>query len=266
MMMRLVDTHSHIYLPDDFPDGDEVVGRALAAGVVHMVLPSVDLGSVAPLLAMHSRYPLATSVALGLHPTEVGPDFREALGEMRRHVDASPPARLCAIGEIGIDLYWDATYRREQREAFAEQCAWAVELSLPVIIHCRKGLDDALDVLSSMEEKPRGVFHSFGGTADDVGRIRAVGDYYFGINGIVTFKNSGLRDVLPHIGLERILLETDSPYLAPAPRRGRRNESAYVAYVAAAVAAALGVAPDEVAERTAANAASLFGINITDNH
>lgn len=260
--MKLVDTHTHIYLADEFPDGDEVVGRAVAAGVAHMVLPNVDLASVEPLLALHSRYPRLTSVALGLHPTEVRGDYREAMAEIRRRADALPAGELCAIGEIGIDLYWDATYRREQGEAFAEQCAWAVERQLPVIIHCRQGLDDALAVLSAMADRPRGVFHSFGGTIEEVDRIRAVGDYYFGINGIVTFKNSGLRDVLPHIGLDRMLLETDSPYLAPVPRRGRRNESAYVAYVAEAVAAALGVSPDEVGERTSANAAALLGLTV----
>lgn len=256
----LVDTHTHIYLPEDFPDADEVMRRALDAGVGHMVLPNVDLASLPPLLAMHARYPGQTSVALGLHPTEVGPDFMSALEEVKRHIDESPDG-LVAIGEIGMDLYWDSTYRREQREAFAMQCEWAVEKDLPVIIHCREGLDDTLDILSSMEKAPRGVFHSFGGACEDVDRIRSVGDYYFGINGIVTFKNSKLREVLPYIGIDRILLETDSPYLAPVPYRGRRNESAYVACVASVTAQSLGISVEEAGARTTANAAALFSIS-----
>lgn len=258
----LVDTHTHVYLPDDFPDADQAMERARAAGVARMVLPSVDLTTVDALLALHRRYPQATAVALGLHPTEVRADFRTVLDKMRQIHAQQPPATVVAIGETGIDLHWDATYRREQREAFAEQLAWADELGLPVIIHCRDGLDDALDVLSAMARTPRGVFHSFGGTAADVDRLRAAGDFYFGINGIVTFKNSRLAQVLPHIGLDRLLLETDAPYLAPTPLRGRRNEPAYVAYVAAAVASALGIDAGEVAARTAANASALFGIDI----
>ncbi|WP_295727844.1 TatD family hydrolase [uncultured Muribaculum sp.] len=257
----LVDTHTHIYLQEEFPDAGDVLRRAADAGVGHMVLPNVDLASLSPLLAMHARYPEQTSVALGLHPTEVGSDFKSALAVVKKHIDESPEG-LVAIGEIGIDLYWDSSYRQEQREAFAMQCDWAVEKDLPVIIHCREGLDDTLDILSSMPKAPRGVFHSFGGTCEDVDRIREIGDYYFGINGIVTFKNSKLRDVLPHIGIERILLETDSPYLAPVPYRGRRNESAYVAYVAAVTAQALGMSVEETGARTTGNAAALFSLPV----
>ena len=151
-----------------------------------------------------------------------------------------------AIGEIGIDLYWDKTYRKQQREVFARQVEWATARDLPVIIHCRDGLDDVLDVLSSAGRVPRGVFHSFGGNAEDVGRIRHIGDFYFGINGIVTFKNSRLREVLLVIGADRLLLETDAPYLAPVPHRGKRNESAFIVHTAAYVADTLGVSLDEI--------------------
>lgn len=257
--MTLVDTHTHIYLPEEFPDSDETVRRAVDAGVGHMILPNVDLLTLPALLDLHRRYPELTSIAFGLHPKEVDGAFRDVLAAVRRHISEAPAQSLCAIGEIGIDLYWDTTYRNEQREAFAIQCGWAVEMDLPVIIHCRDGLDDTLDVLSSMDKPPRGVFHSFGGTCEDVDRIRAVGDFYFGINGIVTFKNSRLRETLPHIGIDRILLETDSPYLAPVPYRGHRNESAYVACVAHAVAMALDMTVDDVASRTTDNAVALFG-------
>jgi TatD DNase family protein len=169
--------------------------------------------------------------------------------------------RFVAVGEIGIDLYWDKTYRAEQIAVFEKQCQAAVDLDLPIIIHCREGLDETLQVVSQFPTL-RGVFHSFGGTADDVARIREIGDYYFGVNGIVTFKNSKLRDVLPTIGLNRILLETDSPYLAPVPYRGKRNESAYIVSTAHCVADALGVPYDVVAEQTSENARNLFGLNI----
>jgi TatD DNase family protein len=256
----LIDTHTHIYLSEDFPDAEAVYQRAIDAGVCHMVLPNVDLHTIDDMLKMHARHPDTTSVAIGLHPTEINDNYRADLDAVLNQLDSSGDANVVAIGEIGIDLYWDKTYRAEQRDAFATQCRVAVERNLPVIIHCREGLDDTLDVLSAMEKAPRGVFHSFGGTCEDVDRIRAVGDFYFGINGIVTFKNSKLRDVLHYIGIDRLLLETDSPYLAPVPYRGKRNESAYVAYVADTVAKALGVDLAEVADRTSANAANLFRI------
>jgi TatD DNase family protein len=252
----LIDTHTHIYLSEDFPDAEAVYQRAIDAGVGHMVLPNVDLHTLDDMLKMHFLHPDTTSVAIGLHPTEINDNYRADLDAVLSRLD--DVADTVAIGEIGIDLYWDKTYRTEQRDAFATQCCVAVERDLPVIIHCREGLDDTLDVLSAMEKAPRGVFHSFVGTCEDVDRIRAVGDFYFGINGIVTFKNSKLRDVLPHIGLDRLLLETDSPYLSPVPYRGKRNESAYVPYVADTVAKALGVDLAEVAERTTANACTLF--------
>ena len=165
-----------------------------------------------------------------------------------------------AIGEIGIDLYCDRTYREQQLIAFSRQVDWAISRDLPVIIHCRDGLDEILAVLAEKAGKVRGVFHSFGGSADDVRRIRETGDFYFGINGIVTFKNSKLGDTLPEIGLDRILLETDSPYLAPVPFRGKRNESAYIVNIAERVAACLNVSCKEVEETTTANAVRLFSI------
>ncbi len=259
--MIFVDTHTHIYLPEEFPDSAQAVERALAAGVGHMVFPNVDLATVEPMIALHERYPDVTSVAVGLHPTEVKDDYQQALSRMEQ-ILASSRVSPVAVGEIGIDLYWDSTYREEQRDAFEQQCRWAVGRGLPVIIHCREGLDDTLEVLSGMSAMPRGVFHSFGGNCEDVDRIRAVGDFYFGINGIVTFKNSKLRDVLPHIGLDRILLETDSPYLAPVPNRGKRNESSYIPYIAHTVADAVGETPEDVAMATTANARRLFGLGI----
>lgn len=254
----LIDTHTHLYL-EQFPDGGSAaVGRALQAGVGHMILPNVDLTTVEPMRRLHSSFPDVTSMAMGLHPTEVGADWRDTLRATYGHIEAAPDDYV-AIGEIGIDLYWDKTFRDEQMSVFEAQIRWAVDRSLPVIIHCRDGLDEALEVLAS-GPVPQGVFHSFGGTVDDVERIRSIGDFYFGINGIVTFKNSKLRDTLPAIGADRILLETDAPYLAPVPHRGKCNESAYLVHTAAHVADALDLPIQTLADITSASANRLFGL------
>ncbi len=263
--MGLIDTHTHLYLTEFSEDsatvtGDSVVRRALDAGVDHLVFPNVDLSTVEPMLALAEAFPGCTSMAMGLHPTEVGENYEDALSKIMA-ILTEQRRRFVAVGEIGIDLYWDKTYRAEQIAVFEKQCQAAIDLDLPIIIHCREGLDETLQVVSQFPTL-RGVFHSFGGTVDDVARIREIGDYYFGVNGIVTFKNSKLRDVLPTIGLNRILLETDSPYLAPVPYRGKRNESAYIVSTAHCVADALGVPYDVVAEQTSGNARNLFGLNL----
>ncbi len=255
----MIDTHTHLYLPEFDSDGGgaAAVRRALAAGVGQMVFPNVDATTVEPMLALASEFPGHVSCAMGLHPTEVGEDRDEALGHILDILGDG--TGYVAVGEIGMDLYWDATFRDAQMQVFDIQVRKAVEYGLPVIIHCRDGLDETLEVLSGISGV-RGVFHSFGGTEADVERVRRVGDFYFGINGIVTFKNSRLREVLPAIGLDRILLETDSPYLAPVPRRGKRNESAFLPFVAAHVADSLGVSVAEVDAATTAGAVDLFGL------
>lgn len=255
----IVDTHTHLYLPE-FESPSAAVERAIGAGVGHMVFPNVDLSTIEPMLALHKLYPDNTSVAMGLHPTEVGDDWESVLARIESEFDST--CKFVAVGEIGIDLYWDKTYRLQQREVFRRQVNWAADRGLPVIIHCREGLDDVLDVLSSVERLPTGVFHSFGGSVADVARIRSIGDFYFGINGIVTFKNSSLRDVLPSIGIDRLLLETDSPYLAPVPHRGKRNESAFIVHTAAYVANVLCLSQQDVHDITTANASSLFNLDL----
>lgn len=255
----MIDTHTHLYLDDFNPDKNEVVKRAIDAGVNHLIFPNVDLGTVEPMLALHERFPKNTSVAMGLHPTEVKETWRQDLDLIGKYLDDTA-IHYVAVGEIGIDLYWDKTFRDEQMEVFGLQVEWAVRRDLPVIIHCREGLDEILEVFESSGTIPRGVFHSFGGSEKDVERIRRIGDFYFGINGIVTFKNSNLRDILPAIGIDRILLETDSPYLAPVPRRGKRNESAFLTHIAAAVGNSLNLPIDEIDRITTQNATALFGL------
>lgn len=253
----MTDTHTHLYLPEFDADGggEAAVRRALSAGVSRMIFPNVDLGTIEPMERLVARFPGVIYMAMGLHPTEVTDSWQPALDTVMARLGDGQ--QYVAVGEIGIDLYWDATYRDAQMQVFDRQVRRAAELDLPVIIHCRNGLDETLEVLSGIKGV-RGVFHSFGGDAADVDRIRRTGDFYFGINGIVTFKNSKLRDVLGYIGPDRLLLETDSPYLAPVPKRGRRNESAYLPYICAHIAASLGMTSAEIAEVTDANAAKLF--------
>ncbi|MDE6301058.1 MAG: TatD family hydrolase [Muribaculaceae bacterium] len=257
----MTDTHTHLYLPEFNPDGggEAAVRRAIAVGTERMVFPAVDPGTVSPMLDLARKFPANIAVAMGLHPTEVNEKWRENLATMMNHLD-SDPDRYVAVGEVGIDLYWDKTFREEQMQVLDLQAAKARELRLPLIIHCRDGLDETLEVLERYTDVPA-VFHSFGGTEADVERIRRRLDPMFGINGIVTFKNSRLGEVLPAIGAERIMLETDSPYLAPVPKRGRRNESAFLPFIAASVAQHLGSTTAEIERITDRNANSFFRLD-----
>lgn len=258
--MQLIDTHTHLYMPDYAPDETpDAVTRALQAGVVHMILPGVDVAAIEPMRALHARYPRVTSMCMGLHPTEVKESWRDDLAAILAELEAHP-SDYVAVGEIGMDLYWDKTFREQQMQVLEAQLNVAVERRLPINIHCREGLDEFLEVLDGLEVKPAGAFHSFGGDARDVERIRNRGDYYFGINGIVTFKNSSLRHTLHDITPSRILLETDAPFLAPVPLRGKRNESAYMVHTAAFAANELGIPLEQFADITTANARQLFNL------
>ncbi len=274
----MIDTHTHLYLFEDddqnkeesglqnsgsfpltaFASGVEALRRALEAGVDRMILPCVDEESMYQLLDMHHRFPAVTYMAKGLHPTSIDADWRAHLDRILKGFEGE---RVVAIGEVGIDLYWSQDFRREQIEAFAEQVCLAKSEDLPVIIHCRNGLDDTLDVLRSVGDGVKAVFHSFTGGAEDVARIKSVGDYYFGINGVVTFKNAAeLREAVPLIGVDRILLETDSPYLAPVPYRGKRNESAYLPKVQEKLAELLALDIDAAETQFVANTVKFFGL------
>lgn len=255
----IIDTHTHLYLPEFDSDGGgaAAVERALAAGVGHMVFPNVDCATVAPMKELHSRFPMVTSMAMGLHPTEIEEDWADRLEVIHREFESG--SRYVAVGEIGVDLYWDRTFEQQQMQAFEQQVGWAVEAGLPVIIHCRDAQAQVIEVLQAFPGV-KGVMHSFGGTPEDVDAVRRVADMYFGINGIVTFKNSRLRDTLPSIGTERLLVETDAPYLAPVPHRGKRNESAYIVSTVAHIAQSLGLDAEVIADKTASNARELFAI------
>lgn len=252
----MIDTHTHLYLEEFDADRDEAMQRAQQSGVSHLLLPNVDLTTISPMHDLHDQYAEYTSMAMGFHPTEVNDNYRSSLAQVEHWLGVR---QYVAVGEIGIDLYWDATYRREQMRALDTQMHWAVELDKPVIIHCRDGISTVLEVMDAFSgELPQGVFHSFTGTVDDVAEIRRRGDFYFGINGIVTFKKSEIPALLPVVGLDRLLLETDSPYLAPVPNRGRRNESANIPYINACIAQHLNLSEQAVSDATDENARRLF--------
>lgn len=257
----LIDTHTHLYLPEFENDdgGAAAVERAIKTGVNHMIFPNVDLSTIEPMKRLHASFPDNTSIAMGFHPTEVNEGWHDSLtrieSELRTEQDGYK-----AVGEIGIDLYWDKTFEEQQMRTFEKQIEWAQELGLPIIIHCRDGLDQTLEVLSEFPDV-KGVMHSFGGTAHDVERVLNVNEnMMFGLNGIVTFKNSKVRESLPAITMSRLLLETDSPYLAPVPFRGKRCESAMIVYTAGHIASFLGITPEAVAAQTTRNARTLFNI------
>ena len=254
----MIDTHTHIYMDSFSGENPDAVARAEAAGVEMMILPAVDRESASEIKSLYSRCPGTTRTAMGLHPTEVGNDWREEIDEIFSILSSTSPV---AIGEVGIDLYWDKSNIDLQKKAFIFQLLAAEKMDLPVIIHCRDGLDVCLECLDKVGNLPELVFHSFTGSPDDVRRIRKICNPYFGINGVVTFKNSAsLPDAVKEIGIDSILLETDAPYLAPVPMRGRRNESSYLPYINAKIADILAMTPDETDSITTRNAKTFFRI------
>lgn len=255
----MTDTHTHIYMPEEYPEGcGSVVERALDAGVRRLVFPCVNLDSLEPMSRLAGEFPGVVSLALGLHPTEVEAGWEDILDRM----ESLLPGDFKAIGEVGIDLYHDVSRLDEQVSAFRRQLQWALQWKLPVIIHCREGLDVCLETLqeAGATELPL-IFHSFTGSPEDVRKIREVCNPWFGFNGVLTFKNAGeVREALSEIGLEKTVLETDAPWLSPAPFRGRTNESSRIPVIADKVADVLGVPVDEVERITDSNAAKIFGL------
>lgn len=253
----MIDTHTHIYLPEFEEGGEEVARRAREAGVGHFVFPNIDWESVEPMLRLHEALHGESSVAMGLHPTEVDADWKSELREIERLMR---DVEICAIGEVGLDLHWDSTYYKEQKEAFEWQLAIARERGLTLIIHCRDAMPQMLESIDTFRgELPQLLFHSFTGDAQEAADILGRGDALFGINGVATFRNaSSLRDAIKSIGVEKIVFETDSPYLAPVPYRGRRNESAYIMETLKSVSETLAIPPDEVERITDETASQIF--------
>lgn len=251
----MVDTHTHLYARQLAPDIEAVMKRALEAGVARFYLPNVDSASVDDMLALENTWPEYCFPMMGLHPCSVKEDFEQELAVVRKWIAQRP---FSAIGEIGIDLYWDKTFIEEQKSAFLQQIGWAKTLKLPVSIHCRESMDLVIDLVQKeADQNLSGVFHCFTGNANQAAKIRELG-FYLGIGGVLTYKNSGLAETLKEIGIEKVVLETDSPYLAPVPHRGKRNESAYLRLIAEKMAEVLEVSLDQVAEITTSNAKTLF--------
>lgn len=251
-----IDTHTHLYSDAFESDRSEMIQRALDAGVQKLLLPNIDLASLEGMYDLEKKYPQTCFAMLGLHPTSVEKNWEEQLHTLHIELEKRP---FIAIGEIGIDLYWDKSLLAEQQYAFRAQIEWAKERQLPIVIHARDSFPEIYAILDEVnDERLRGVFHCFTGNEQDVAKIQSYGGFYFGIGGVVTFKKAGLDAVLPHIPVDRLLLETDSPYLAPTPHRGKRNESAYIPLIAEKISDVLAVSVEKVAEWTTSNAQQLF--------
>ncbi len=255
--MNFIDTHSHLFLEEFAEDLPLVMQRAKAAGVSRIYMPNIDCSTIKPLLDTVAQYPDYCFPMIGLHPTSVNTDFREELKVMKEMLEQSHP--FVAIGEVGMDLYWDRTFINEQFEAFETQIQWSAEYRLPLVIHSRDSFEEVYQVIKRNEHKNlKGIFHSFTGTKEEAERLLQFDGFYLGINGVVTFKKSTLPEVLRNVPLERVVLETDSPYLTPAPNRGKRNESANVKDTLLKLAAIYQCSPENVAEITTMNALKIF--------
>lgn len=260
----LIDTHSHIYGEEFDADREEVVRRAREAGVGQMLLPAIDSETHERLFDLSRRHAECCTPMMGLHPTSVNdnPQWRDELACVERWL-ANPPegVRFCAVGEIGLDLYWSAEFRRGQIEAFRRQIELALQYGLPIAVHTRNAWPETVELLRTFAGRGlRGVMHAFTDTVETYRTIRELGDFVFGIGGVVTFRRSPLAEVVREMELDDLVLETDAPYLTPVPHRGTRNESAYVSHVCAKVAEIKGLDPAEVAARTSAAARRIFGL------
>lgn len=259
-MIQFIDTHTHLDGTEFDADRDEVMERARAAGVSKVFLPAIDLKSVETILAVSRKYEGYAYPMIGLHPEEVGADWENVLQRMREYIVPGNP--FIAIGEVGLDFYWTRDNEREQLAAFERQVEWSVETRLPLMIHCRKAQNEMVAVMRRYQnELPGGVFHCFTGNEKEAEQLLEFQNFVLGIGGVLTFKKSHLPEVLPaSVPLSRIVLETDSPYMAPVPKRGERNESAYVEFVLKRLAEAYGVEDEEVARQTNENVERVFRI------
>lgn len=251
----LVDTHTHLYAEPFDKDRSEMMARAMGTGVTRFYLPNIDSNSIEPMLELEANYPGQCFAMMGLHPCYVKENYKEELALVEKWLGERP---FVAVGEIGIDLYWDKTFFEQQKEAFRIQINWAKELDIPIVIHARDALDIIIDIVQEeKDERLNGIFHCFTGTVEQAQRIRDL-DFMMGLGGVLTFKKSGLNKVAEAIPMDYFVLETDSPYLAPKPNRGKRNESAYILYVAQKLAEFKNIPLKEVMGKTTQNADKVF--------
>ncbi len=252
---RLIDTHTHLYVDQFDKDREQVIENAVKSGVERFFLPNIDNESIDRLLALESRHPSICHPMMGLHPCSVKSNYKEVLTVIKSWLYKRP---FCAVGEIGMDLYWDKTFKNEQIEAFLLQSEWAIALNLPIVIHSRESTSELIDLIKNINDsRLKGIFHCFGGNIKEAEQIIDLG-FYLGIGGVVTFKKAGLDKTLEKIDLQNIVLETDSPYLAPTPYRGKRNESSYLSLIAQRIADIKNTTVEEVGRITSENALRIF--------
>ena len=253
--MKLIDTHCHLYLGEFDPDRQEVMERAAAQGVERFYLPAIDSTVFPSMMAMEETFPERCFAMMGLHPCSVKGDYKAELQLAEQHLHTR---KFAAIGETGLDFYWDKTFVPQQYDAFKIQIEWAKKYGIPLVIHSRQSTQECIDLVREMyDERLKGIFHCFGGSLEEATQITDLG-FYLGIGGVVTYKNAGLANVVAQLPLDHIVLETDAPYLTPAPFRGKRNESSYLQYVAQKIADVKKMNVEEVAAITTANAEKVF--------
>lgn len=256
--MIFTDTHTHLYLPEFDKDRDLVMENALKNNITRFFLPNIDSTTTLALLALSDAYPKNCFPMMGLHPGSVKENFEEELELVKVALNTN---RFYAIGEIGIDLYWDKTFIKEQKIAFQQQIELAKKYALPIVIHMRDAFDETFEIVQAMnDEKLSGIFHCFSGTLEQANKIISLGGFKLGIGGVLTFKNAGLDRVIKEVDTKHLVLETDSPYLSPVPFRGKRNESAYLINVAQTLAELHSISLEQVADITTENSKTIFGI------
>ena len=257
-MIKIIDTHTHLDAEEFDEDRAEAFARAKEAGVGKVFLPAIDVKTTHSVWKLSQEYPGYAFPMIGLHPEEVKADWKEQLAELRK----MSVSDFIAIGEVGLDYYWSREFEKEQLEAFEEQVKWSIETRLPLMLHCRKGQNEMVHLLRAYEsELPGGVFHCFTGNQKEAEELLSFDRFVLGVGGVSTFKSSHLREDLPAVvPLDRLVLETDSPYMAPVPHRGKRNESAFVVEVLKTLAQAYGVSEEELAEATNRNVERVFHI------
>lgn len=253
--MNLIETHAHIYSSKFDSDRDEVMDQIREAGIERVYMPNVDVETIDAMLACEEKYPDLCIPMMGLHPCDVKEDFQTQLYVMEEWLEKRP---FAAVGEIGLDLYWDKTFFEQQKEALKIQIGWAKKKKLPVVIHCRESMDETIELIRQEQDGSlTGVFHCFTGTLQQAQEIIELG-FLLGIGGVSTFKNGGLDQVIPQLELGNLVLETDSPYLAPVPHRGKRNSPVYLPIIAEKIGDYLAISKEEVAKKTKENALNLF--------
>lgn len=256
-----IDTHTHLYVSDFNNDRDQVINSCLENGIIKLLLPNIDFKTIVPMMNLVEKYPGICYPMIGLHPGSVKKDFNKKLNIIKTFIDKYD--NIIAIGEIGIDLYWDKSTLEYQKMAFKKQIIWAKEMNLPIVVHARDSFKEIFNIIDNMnDDNLRGIFHCFTGNLEQANRILNYGGFKLGIGGVVTYKNSGLDKTLTKIDLEHLVLETDSPYLSPVPYRGKRNESTYLMHIAEKLADIYQCSINQIAEQTTENACKIFKLKI----